>query len=160
MSEVKLTDRVSIDNLVNWNLDFVGSESQRDITIPASVKNYKQLTVAEVDGQIKLGNGFFCGADGFGNNAYIKINDKNVIAFLFGTDEESEQVDNVLLTLANVKELLAVTPKATFEKELKKLVVTEAEKKMIIPLAQEAGVEEAESYKLNAIEKISGFTFK
>lgn len=157
MSEIKLTDRVSIDNLVNWNLDFVSSEAKRDITIPASVKGFKQLSVAEVDGQVKLGNKFFCGVDGFGSNAYIKINDKAVMDFVFGTSGESTDV--TLLTLENVKKMLYTTPKAAFEKELSKLVVTEAEKKMIITIAKEAGIEEVEGYKKTAIEKISGYTF-
>ena len=158
MSEIKLTDRVSIENLVNWNLDFVATESTRDITIPASVKGYKQLSVAEIDGQVKLGNRFFCGIDGFGSNAYIKINDEKVMAFVFGTSDESTDV--ILLTLENVKKLLTTSPRAAFEKELAKLVVTEAEKKMIVPLAKEAGIEEVEGYKKTAIEKLSSYTFE
>lgn len=158
MSEIKLTDRVSIDNLVNWNLDFISSEANRDITIPSNVKGFKQLTVAEVDGQVKLGNRFFCGVDGFGSNAYIKINDKSVKDFVFGIGDE-ENKEEILLTLDNVKKLLSTSPKAAFEKELNKLIVTEAEKKMIVPLAKEAGIDDAENYKIAAIERISGFTF-
>lgn len=158
MSEIKLTDRVSIDNLVNWDLGFVSSEANRDITIPAGVKGFKQLSVAEIDGQVKLGNGFFCGVDGFGNNAYIKINDQKVKDFIFGTDS-SETECEILLTLDNVKKLLATSPKASFEKELAKLVVTDAEKKMIIPLAKEAGIEDVEGYKKTSIEKLSGYSF-
>jgi len=159
MSEIKLTDRVSIDNLVNWDLGFISSEANRDITIPANVKGFKQLSVAEVDGQVKLGNKFFCGIDGFGNNAYIKINDENVKAFIFGTNNE-ENNKEILLTLDNVKKLLSVSPKASFEKELAKLVVTEAEKKMIVPLSIEAGIEDVEGYKKTSIEKISGYKFE
>jgi hypothetical protein len=157
MSEIKLTDRVSIDNLVNWNLDFISSEANKDITIPAGVKGFKQLSVAEIDGQVKLGNRFFCGVDGFGNNAYIKINDDKVNAFIFGSDESSTDVS--LLTLENVKKLLSTSPKVAFEKELTRLIVTEAEKKMIVSLATEAGIEEVEGYKKTAIEKISGYKF-
>lgn len=158
MSEVKLTDRVSIDNLVNWDLGFVSSEAIRDITIPAGVKGFKQLSVAEIDGQVKLGNKFFCGVDGFGSNAYIKINDNNVRAFVFG---ESIEVSSAsLLTLDNVKKLLSTSPKAAYEKELSRLVVTEAEKKMIVSLATEAGIEDVEGYKKTSIEKHSGYTFK
>ena len=48
--EIKDTDRVVISNNRNWNLDFVSSDiNGRDITIPASVKHWKQLTVAEVE---------------------------------------------------------------------------------------------------------------
>lgn len=157
MSEIKLTDRVSIDNLVNWDLGFISSEANRDITIPAGVKGFKQLSVAEVDGQVKLGNKFFCGVDGFGSNAYIKLNDDDVMAFVFGTTSKSTDV--ALLTIDNVKKLLSTSPKAAFEKELSKLVVTEAEKKMIVSLAKEAGIEEVEGYKKTSIEKVSGYKF-
>jgi hypothetical protein len=157
LSEIKLTDRVSIDNLVDWDLGFISSEANRDITIPAKVKGFKQLTIAEVDGQVKLGNKFFCGIDGFGSNAYVKINDDEVMAFVFGTTAESSEIS--LLTLENVKKLLATKPKATFEKELNKLVVTEAEKKMIVSLATEAGIEDVEGYKKTLIEEVSGYKF-
>ena len=157
MSEVKLTDRTSIDNLVGWNLGFISSEANRDITIPANVKGFKQLTVAEIDGQVKLGNKFFCGIDGFGNNAYIKINDKNVMDYIFGTNNDTEEVS--LLTLESVKKLLSTSPKAAFEKELAKLVITDAEKKMIITLAKEAGIEDVEGYKKTSLEKVSGYSF-
>ena len=61
--------------------------------------------------------------------------------------------------METVVELLAVTPKAKFEAKLKEIVVTEAEKKMIVPLAKEAGVDDVESYKMALIEKHSGIDF-
>ena len=140
-----------------FDLGFVSSEANRDITLPAGVKGFKQLSVAEVDGQVKLGNKFFCGIDGFGSNAYIKINDDKVIAFVFGT--ETKDSNTTLLTLENVINLLSLSPRTAFEKELAKLVVTEAEKKMIVSLATEAGIENVEGYKKTAIEKLSGYTF-
>lgn len=160
MAQVKLTDRVSIDNLRNWNLDFRATEANRDISIPASVKGYKQLTVAEIDGQVKMGNLFFVGKDGLGNNADIKINDPAVVKFVFGEGTDDEVPSETLLTLDSMKELLKTSPKAKFEEGLNKLVTTEAEKKTVIELAKEAGIEEVEGYKKTAIEKISGFRFE
>jgi len=160
MAQVKLTDRVSIDNLRSWNLDFRATESNRDITIPANVKGYKQLTVAEIDGQVKMGNLFFVGKDGFGNNADIRINDKAVVAFVFGEgSEEDESPASTLLTKESVSVLLNASPKAKFQEQLEKLVATEAEKKTIIPMAKEVGIDNVEAYKIAAIEKISGYKF-
>lgn len=160
MAQVKLTDRVSIDNLRSWDLGFRATETERDITIPANVKGYKQLTVAEIDGQVKMGNLFFVGKDGFGNNADIKINDENVIKFVFGEGDEEEKPSTTLLTLDALKEVLAITPKTKFEEAVSKLVATEAEKKTVIELAKEAGIENVEGYKKTFIEKISGYKFE
>lgn len=160
MAQVKLTDRVSIDNLRNWNLDFRATEANKDISIPASVKGYKQLTVAEIDGQVKMGNLFFVGKDGLGNNADIKINDDAVVKFVFGDGNDEEVPGSTLLTVESMKSLLKVSPKAKFEDELAKLVSTEAEKKTVIEIAKEAGIEDVEGYKKTAIEKISGYKFE
>lgn len=158
MAEIKLTERVSIDNLVSWDCHFRAIESNRDIVIPAKVKGYKQLTLGEVDGQVKLGNKFFCGVDTFGSNASFKINDEKVKEYVFGTNENKQ--DSTQLDLNTVKKLLGTTPKTAFMDSLKKIVSTEAEKKMIIPLSLEIGIDNIESYKISAIEKHSGINFK
>ena len=157
MAELKLTDRVSIDNLVSWDCHFKATEADRDIVIPANVKNYKQLTLAEIDGQVKMGNGFLCGTDSFGGNASIRINDSKVRDFVFGTNENPEPI--IQLDLETVKKLLTIKTKSAFIEELKKVVVTEAEKKMIIPLAIEAKIEDYESFKTIEIEKYTGLKF-
>ena len=73
--EIQLTDRVFLENTRNWELGFRAVETQRDITIPPNAKKFAQLNVGEVMAQIQEGNGMFCGTDGFGNNAYLKILD-------------------------------------------------------------------------------------
>lgn len=153
-TKVNLNDRVALTNLRNWPLHFHGQESMRDITIPPSVKNWRRLTVAEVDAQAKSGNRFFCGTDGFGANAAVQIMDENVRKYVFGI-EEADAEQPVMLTLENVKDLIATSPKAAFMEKLNRLVVTDGDKRMIVPLAKKAGIENAESYKVTAIEKIS-----
>lgn len=160
MAQVKLTDRVSIDNLRNWDLGFRATEAEKDVTIPGSVKSYKKLTVAEIDGQVKMGNLFFVGTDGFGNNADIKINDDSVIKYVFGDGDDDGKPSTTLLTLDALKNVLAMTPKQKFEDAISKLVVTEAEKKTVVDLAVEAGIENVEGYKKTFIEKISGYKFE
>lgn len=157
--EIKDTDRVVISNNRNWNLDFVSSDiNGRDITIPANVKHWKQLTVAEVEGQIQLGNTFFVGADGRGNNAAIEIEDTEIRDYLFHL-EGNEGDDMIVLNVDSVRELLAIENKAEYERRLNELVKSKSDKKMIIPLALEAGIDDAASYKITMIEKLCGYKF-
>ena len=156
--EIKDTDRVVISNNRNWNLDFVSTETGRDITIPAAVKHWKKLTVAEVEGQIQTENGFFVGVDGRGNNAAIEIEDKEIRDYLFHL-EGNEGDGIIVLNVESVRELLAIDNKNEYERRLNELVVSKSDKKMIIPLAIEAGIDDVASYKISMIEKISGYKF-
>lgn len=157
--EIKGTDRVVISNNRNWNLDFKSTEAPHyDITIPAGVKHWKKLTVAEVEGQIQIDNSFFIGRDGRGNNAAIEIEDKEIRDYLFHTEGDEED-DIIILNLESVRDLLAIENKSEFENRLKELVVSDSDKKMIIPLAIEAGIDDVASYKIAKIEKISGNKF-
>lgn len=152
------TDRVVISNNRNWNLDFVSTETGRDITIPANVKHWKKLTIAEIQGQIQTDNSFFVGTDGRGNNAAIEIEDREVRDFLFHL-EGNEGDSMIILNTDSVKKLLAIDNKAEYERRLNELVVSKSDKKMIIPLALEVGIDDVASYKITLIEKVSGFKF-
>ena len=54
--DLSFNDRVSIDNLCAWVVGFVSEEKGRAIQIDPDVVNYKKLTLAEVDSQVKVGN--------------------------------------------------------------------------------------------------------
>jgi hypothetical protein len=149
------TDRVALENLNTWALHFRGIESQRDIVVPPAVKNWKQLTLAEVEAQVKAGNSFFCGRDGTGSNAAIKILNDEVRKYVFALEGEKIPKQQVL-DLESIKQLFAVTPKAAFEKKLKEIVVTDSEKRRLVMLAKSAGIDNAETYKLKAIENYTG----
>lgn len=156
--QINDTDKVAISNNRNWNLDFVSAETDRDITIPANVKHWKKLTVGEIEKQIQLDNGFFVGIDGKGNNAAIEIEDEEIRNYVFHF-ENNEGENVILLNAKNVKQLLDIENKAEYERKLKELVVTKSDKKMIIPLALEVGIDDVASYKIALIEKISGYKF-
>ena len=158
VKKIDLNDRVAITNLRSWALHFRAQEAARDIQVPAGAKAWKRLTVAEVDSQVKAGNTFFCGTDGLGSNAAIKIEDDAVRRYVFALDT-SEDVEQTILTLEAVKDLITTTPKAAFLEKLKKLVVTEGDRRMIVTLAAEAGIENAEAYKVSEIEKLSETRF-
>ncbi len=155
---ISYTDRAVITNTRSWNLNFKSTENDRDIVIPAGAERWSKLTVAEIEGQIQTGNFFFVGADGDGNNAYIRIEDDDVRRFVFHLDDD-ENSERVILDLESVKKLLAINDKAEFEAELERLVVTDGDKRMIIPTAIKVGVDDVQSYKISAIEKISGYKF-
>ncbi len=154
IDDVSLNERVAFDNLYGWSLGFRASESERDILIAPYVKNFKQLTVAEVDAQVKLGNVAFCGQDGYGSHAPLRILDPVIREYVFGED-----INPIQLTEEKVKELFAIDNKKEFEKKLSELVVTDSEKRMIVILAEKIGIEDVVSFKLAAIEKVSGIKF-
>lgn len=158
VKKVDLNDRVAITNLRSWALHFRAQETARDIQVPAGAKAWKRLTVAEVDSQVKAGNTFFCGTDGLGSNAAIKIDDDAVRRYVFALDAGDDH-EQTVLTLDAVKDLVTTTPKAAFLEKLKKLVVTEGDRRMIVALATEAGIENAEAYKVTEIEKLAHTQF-
>lgn len=155
VDDVKPSDRVSIDNLCDWDIGFVGIETKRDITIAGGVKNFRSLTVAEVDAQVKTGNVAFCGEDGFGKHASIRINDPLIREYVF-----QEAVDPLQLTEENVKKLLAIQDKKKFHQALSDLVVKNHEKKMITRIVERIGRDDMPSYQIVAIEKLSGIKFE
>lgn len=158
VKKIDLNDRAAITNLRSWALHFRAQEADRDIQVPAGAKAWKRLTVAEVDAQVKAGNDLFCGTDGLGSNAALKIEDESVRRYVFSLDASDDQ-PQTLLTLEAVKDLVATTPKAAFLEKLKQLVVTEGDRRMIVSLATEAGIENAEAYKVTEIEKLAHTQF-
>ena len=154
IADVNPSDRVPIDNLCDWDIHFRSLEANRDLYIAGGVKNYRQLTVAEIDSQVKTGNEAFCGIDGYGLHAPIRIIDPVIREYVFGADTNPKQ-----LTEDNVRELLKISDKKKFKDSLEDLVVTNSEKRMIVLVAERVGIEDVESFKIAAIEKMSGIDF-
>jgi hypothetical protein len=155
LEELNLNDGAALENLNAWDIHFRAIINPRDLFIPALAKNWRNLTIAEVDSQVKSGNKSFCGKDGYGDHASIKILDPKVRKYVFSI-ADNEKDEQSLLDLEAIKKLLATSPKAAFDKALAKMVVTEAEKRRLVSLAIVAGIESAEVYKLRAIEKLTG----
>ena len=158
VSDVKLTDRVPISNLKNWNLYFKSVENNKDITIPANANKWSRLTVAEIDGQVQNGNVMFVGKDGNGNNACIRIDDEAVYRYVFRLSDDDE-ISLKLLDLESIKKLIEIKDRQEYKNELNNLVVTNSDKKMISLLAISAGIENQEGYKKDLIEELIGFRF-
>lgn len=148
------TENVLVNNLCAWPLYFHRAIGVGDIKIPANAKNYPLLTKEEVTAQIQLGNTMFVGTDAFGNHARIQIVDDALRKELFGI-ESAEVEAPIVVDAESVKALLSIRSKAKFKEQLEKMVKTDAEKKMLVELAFEAGADEAESWKVDALREIA-----
>ena len=155
MSEFRPEQRIAVDNLTSWDLYFKRFAGVGDVKIPAKAKNFSHISFEELQIQIQLGNPLLVGTDGIGSHARLSICDDTARKALFGLESDEKPF---ILTLDAVKELLAVTAKAAFNKRLGEIVTTDAEKRMIVDLAKEAGVADAAAWKKEAIETISGYS--
>ena len=147
-------NNVLVNNLCAWPLSFWRKAGQGDIEIPANSRNYPLLSFEEVLAQIQTGNRMFTGTDGMGNHARIQIVDDEQRKQLFGM--ESVETDAPTpLDLEAVKALLAIRTKAKFNEQLQAMVTTTAEKKMLVELAKQAGADDAESWKVDALRALA-----
>ena len=147
-------NNVLVNNLCSWPLSFWRKAGQGDIEIPANAKNYPLLSFEDVLAQIQTGNKMFTGTDGMGNHARIQIVNDEQRKQLFGL-ESVETEDPTLLNLEAVKALLAIRTKAKFNEQLQAMVKTDAEKKMLVELAKQAGSDEAEAWKVDALRELA-----
>lgn len=145
---------VLVNNLCSWPLSFWRKAGQGDVEIPANAKNWPLLSFEEVQAQIQTGNRMFTGTDGMGNHARIQIVDDEQRKQLFGL-ESVETEEPALLNLDAVKALLAIRTKAKFHEQLQAMVTTDAEKKMLVELAKQAGSDEAEAWKVDALRELA-----
>lgn len=147
-------NNVLVNNLCAWPLSFWRKAGQGDIEIPANARNYPLLSFDEVLAQIQTGNRMFTGTDGMGNHARIQIVDDEQRKRLFGM--ESVETDApTLLDLDAVKALLNIRTKKKFNEQLQAMVTTAAEKKMLVELAKQAGADNAESWKVDALRALA-----
>lgn len=147
-------NNVLVNNLCSWPLSFWRKAGQGDVEIPANAKNWPLLSFEEVQAQIQTGNRMFTGTDGMGNHARIQIVDDEQRKQLFGL-ESVETEEPTLLNLDAVKALLAIRTKAKFHEQLQAMVTTDAEKKMLVELAKQAGSDEAEAWKVDALRELA-----
>ncbi len=147
-------NNVLVNNLCSWPLSFWRKAGQGDIEIPANAKNWPLLSFEEIQAQIQTGNRMFTGTDGMGNHARIQIVDDTQRKQLFGL-ESVETNAPALLNLEEVSKLLAIRSKAKFHEQLQAMVTTDAEKKMLVELAKQAGSDEAETWKVDVLRKLA-----
>lgn len=152
-----MTNNVLVNNLCAWPLYFRRAMGVGDVRIPAGAKKYPVCSFDEALTQIQLGNTLFVGTDGLGAHARLQIIDDEQRKQLFGVEEVSDPP--VVLTAESVKTLLAIKSKAKFNDMLAKLVNTDAEKRMLVELAFEAGAENAETWKVDILRELAATAF-
>ncbi len=148
------TNNVLVNNLCDWPLYFKRIDGQGDVTIPPNAKRFPLLSFEEVQAQIQTGNQMFVGSDQMGNHPRIQIIDEEQRKALFGMDGV-ETPPPVVVDLEAVKALLAIRSKTKFNEQLQAIVQTNAEKKMLVKLAFDAGAEKAESWKVDALRALA-----
>lgn len=160
IDDLKPSDRVEVRNLRAWELSFIPRDGNAEQVTKGILINPIQRSMfklSEVEDQVNNGNELFCGIDGLGGHASLQIVDPLVREYVFG-----EPTNPTQLTVEAVNELLALESKADFNKRLSELVVTNSEKRMIAimctnsSLFPDINIDDAPSYKLMAIEKVSG----
>lgn len=148
------TELVEVRSLCDYPLYFKLMVESGDAKIEPYAGYPDYLPLEEIKAQIRARNTFFIGTDGRGNHACIAIMDDDVRRELFyiRDDEMTE-----LLTLDAVKDLLAISNQDDFAQRLRELVVTNAERRMIGKLAEEAGVDDLAAWKGRLIKKVSNW---
>lgn len=133
--------RVEIENLMPWDVGFPTRTMNGEgcilnggsyIYLPDKNEyQYKRgiskMTVEEICAQINAGNIGFVGRDGAGQHACIRINDLELYKTVFDLPDAKELP--IQLTQEAVGNLFKISNVKKFEEELKKLVVTQSEKK-------------------------------
>lgn len=148
------TNNVRVNNLCSWDLYFTRQAGIGDIKIPANAKDFPLISFEEAQVQIQTGNPMFVGTDGIGTHARIQIVDDEQRKQLFGVEGLDIEAP-VQLDLTAVVELLAIRSKSKFNERLNKIVQTDAEKKVLLDLAEQAGASDGEAWKLDAIRQIA-----
>ena len=121
--------RIKVENLVPWEVGFpcytIRGKEQGLIISGSQI--HGQLTYEEIEEQINSENVAFCGVDGKGTHACLRICDFEAHKALF---QEPNITDYpIQLTKKAIDELLMITDIKEFNKRLDELVITSSEKK-------------------------------
>lgn len=153
-TDISLEQKVEIRNLCAWDLYFDRIESNGTVKLPANGK--VRISRAEIQAQVFDNNVMFIGTDGQGSHARIYIEDKDTRVLLGFEDPESnskqEIVDSEL-----VKKILEYKSQKAFEDNIKKKIITQAEKNFLV---EEAKRQKLNDYnKIKFIEEYTGYKF-
>lgn len=160
IDDLKPSDRVEVRNLRAWELSFVPRDGNIEQVTKGIIINPSQKSMfklSEIEDQVNIGNELFCGIDGLGGHASLQIADPLVREYVFG-----EPTNPTQLTVEALNELLSIESKSLFNKQLSELVVTNSEKRMIAIMCTNhtlypyVNTDDTPSYKISAIERISG----
>ena len=134
VEDVRLDQKVTVRSIAPWATGSARVTSNGDISIPA--KGTVLLSREEIIAQGQNGNVLLNGIDGVGSHATWYIEDE------FTRKELSYEVDGqqVFLTQDNIKKIFDLKTQKAFEDNIKKAVVTRAEKAYLIDTISSLGL--------------------
>lgn len=140
---LNMDEKITVKNLCEWTVSFRRLDGIGDILINAN--STIRLPRGEVYSQVQSGNNLFVGTDGVGSHARIYIDDKDTRVDLDFEDTEGKKTQ-LVVDDNKIKEVFAIKTKNAFEKAVREVIVTNAEKAKLA-----GGVKK---YKLNEFDKI------
>lgn len=147
----KIIEKVEIKNLRDWPLYFKRFTELGECKLDPPKQFPDYLSLEELKAQIRKDNRLFIGVDGRGNHAAIAIVDDDVRRELFHIEKGEV---TTLLTLDEVRDLLAISNQDKFAKRLNELVVTDGERRMLPKLAEKAGIDNTAAWKGKLIDSL------
>ena len=153
--KLNLEEKVTVRNLAGWTVGFARlAEMHGDVSIPP--EGTARLSRNEIIMQTQNGNRLFTGTDTRGSHATVFIEDK---ATRIEVDFESEdgKVKQDILTNDKVKYLFGLKTDKAFEENLRKTVVTRAEKYAIIKIIKKLKIDNYSKMKI--VENYTGYKF-
>lgn len=124
--------RIKVENLVPWEVGFpcytIRGKEQGLVLQGGQICG--QLTYEEIEEQINSQNIAFCGVDGKGAHACLRICDFEAYKDLFQVPDITDYP--IQLTKNAIDELLKITDIKEFNKRLDELVTTSSEKKALV----------------------------
>lgn len=142
--------KVTVRSIADWDTGFKRIESIGDVQIPAN--GSVRLSASEIVAQVQNGNTLFRGNDGCGSHATLYIDDK---ATRIEADFETEDTTQKFITNELVKQLFSEKLREEFEKGLRDLVVTRAERYTIINIIRKEKLFN-DYEKVRAVEDYTG----
>ena len=153
--KLNLEEKVNVRNLAGWTVGFARlAEMHGDVSIPP--EGTARLSRNEIIMQTQNGNRLFTGTDTRGSHATLYIEDK---ATRVEVDFESEdgKVKQDILTDEKVKYLFSLKTDKSFEENLKKSVITRAEKYAIVKIIKRLKIDNYSKMKI--VENFTGYKF-
>ena len=153
--KLNLEEKVTVRNLAGWTVGFARlAEMHGDVSIPP--EGTARLSRNEIIMQTQNGNRLFTGTDTRGSHATVYIEDK---ATRIEVDFESEdgKVKQDILTDDKVKYLFSLKTDKSFDENLRKTVVTRAEKYAIVKMIKRLKFDNYSKMKI--VENYTGYKF-
>ncbi|MCD7810278.1 MAG: hypothetical protein LUG91_00235 [Ruminococcus sp.] len=141
--EFNLDTKVTVRSIANWDVGFKRRDGYGDILI--SPCGRIRLSRNEIISQIQNGNRLFTGIDGNGSHATLYIEDE-LTRREVGFDSEDGKIKQEVFDDGVITKLFGLKTQSTFEKNVKEVIRTRAEKR--------AAIQAIKRLKLNDYSKI------